>query len=177
MSSREKNLLTLLLLGGFLMLNFFLFSQYQKKKVLFQTNLDTAKNQLQRAIAIQENSDQLAEEMNWLAENEPAPAASETVPSQLLQFANNQAINSNLTVKLEEILITDTSGTHYHRAQIKMNVTGQEKDLYDWLYAINEPTAFRTAIQIRLSPNTQDETLIDCSAVIAQWFSPENSEL
>lgn len=177
MSSREKNLITLLLLAGFLMLNFFLYSQYQQKKVLFQTNLDTAKNQLQRAIAIQENSAQLSEEMQWLADNEPAPSAFQTVQGQLIQFAKNEAIKAKLTVKDEKLIATDTSGAHYDRAQIQINVTGREEDLYRWLYTINEPTAFRAAIQIRVNPNTQDDTLIDCSAVIAQWFIPENPEL
>lgn len=177
MSSREKKLLSLLLIAGFLMLNFFLYTQFKQKKALYETNLDTAKNQLKRAITIQENSAQLAAEMKWLAEHEPAPADEQTVKGQLQAFIDKEARSAGLTIKgKQEFLNTDTQGVHYHRAQIKITVTGSEQLLYRWLDTINEPSAFRSAIQIRLSPNTQDDKLIDCSAVIAQWFPAERSD-
>jgi hypothetical protein len=171
MSTREKQLLSLLLLAGFIVLNVFLYSLYTQKRTLFQNDLETAKANLQEAIALQDSSAQLAEEMQWLAEYEPEPTVSQPVQSALLSFVDNQARNLGLTVKTQEPLPT-AEGVHYDRAQVKISLTGQEQALYSWFNAINDPKAFRAAYQIRLTPNGQDDTLIDCSATIAQWFPP-----
>lgn len=176
MSTREKNLLIILCLAGFLMLNFFLFSQYRQKKSLLEVGLDTAKNELQLAITLQENSVQISSEMDWLTEHEPQAADYQTIQAQLLKFVDSEASKVGLEKKKQAYETTDTSGTHFHRVQIIFNVTGREEALYRWLHAINEPTAFRAATQIRINPNSQDDTLVDCAVVISQWFPPNKAE-
>jgi hypothetical protein len=176
MSSREKKLLSILLLAGFLLLNLFLYSQYLQKKNLFENALETAKIELQQAKTSQDNAAQYAEQMQWLADHEPAQTDAQTVLGQLQAFIEKEAITAGLTLKPQEFLPTDTTGKHYHRAQIKISVTGREESLYRWLNAVNDPSAFRSAIQIRLNPNTQDDILIDCSAVISQWFPAEKTD-
>lgn len=172
MSDREKKLLTLFLLAGFLIVNFFLYTLYAQKKTLYATDLDSAKARLQQAIAFSESSNQLAEQMEWLAKNEPEPATYQDTQNKLQQFAETQARNFGLTIKSQELLPTDDSGTHYHRVQVKFNLSGQEAALYKWFDAINDPTAFRTTYTIRMTPNGQDDTRIDCSATLSQWFPP-----
>lgn len=178
MSSREKKLLSLLLLAGFLLLNLFLYSQYQQKKALFETALETSQIELEQGKTSQDNATQYAEEMQWLANHEPAQTDAQNVEGQLQKFIETEAKAAGLTLKpqAQEFLTTDTTGKHYHRAQIKISVTGREESLYRWLNTVNDPSAFRSAIQIRLSPNTQDDTLIDCSAVISQWFPAEKTD-
>ena len=116
MSSREKKLLSLLLLAGFLMFNFFLYSQYLQKKALFETDLDTAKIELQQAISSQDNANLYAEQMQWLTDHEPAPTDAQTVQGQLQAFIEKEANAAGLTVKPQEFLPTDTTGKHYHSA-------------------------------------------------------------
>lgn len=177
MSSREKNLLSILLLAGFLMLNFFIYAQFTQKKTIYKTNLDTARNKLQLAVIQQENSQLFIDQMQWLADNEPEPTNGETVQGQLQAYIDEQARISGLTIKgKQRFLPTDNNGVYYHRAQIEISVTGNDQNLYRWLHTINEPTAFRAASQIRLSPNTQDDTLLDCTAIISQWFQPETTD-
>ncbi len=176
MSAREKNLLIILCLAGFVMLNFFLFSQYRQKKSLLESKLETAKTELQLAITLQENSVQISSEMDWLTQHETEPAEYQTIQAELQQFVDAEARKVGLEVKKQDFEATDTSGTHFHRVQIVFNVTGKEEALYRWLHAINEPTAFRAATQLRLGPNSQDDKLIDCVAVISQWFPPNKSE-
>ena len=172
MSSREKKLLTLLLLAGFVILNFFAYTSYSQAKIRFNNDLESAKSQLQQAISISESSEEYAGEMEWLATHEPEPATYQDVQTKLQQFAESQARNLGLTIKSQELLPTDESGVYYNRAQVKINLTGKEKALYSWFHLINDPAAFRTAYQIRMTPNGQDDTLIDCSATLSQWFPP-----
>lgn len=172
MSDREKKLLSLLLIAGFLIVNFFLYTLYVEKKSLYSTDLESAKSQLQQANIFSESSNELAEQMNWLAEKEPKPATFQDTQNALQLFAESQAKSFGLTIKSQEPLPTDESGTYYHRAQVKINLTGQEEALYKWFNAINDPNLFRTTYQIRMSPNTKEDTLIDCSATLSQWFPP-----
>lgn len=172
MSAREKKLLTLLLVAGFFIANVFLFSFYTEKKVSCSINLTTAKANLEQAIMFSEISASINDEMEWLSTHEPEPSAYQPVQTSLQQFAEAQARNFGLTVKKQELLPTNESGTHYHRAQIRIELTGREEALYKWFHAINDPAFFRSAFDIRLSPNSTDDTLIDCSASLAQWFPP-----
>lgn len=172
MSDREKKLLALLLFAGFVILNFFLYSLYTQAKLRHAAALNTAQSDLQQAITISQSSEEFAGEIEWLTAHEPEPAAYQDVQTKLQQFAESQARNLGLTVKSQELLPTDVSGAHYHRAQVKISLSGQEQALYRWFDAINDPAAFRTAYQIVLKPNTQDDTLIDCSATLSQWFPP-----
>lgn len=172
MSAREKKLLSLLLFAGFVILNFFLFSLYTQAKTRYASNLNTAESDLREAITISESTEQYAQEMEWLAANEPEPAAYQDVQTKLQQFAETQARNLGLTIKSQDFLPTDDSGTHYHRAQVKISLTGQEQALYRWFDMVNDPAAFRTASQIRLTPDSKDDTLIDCTATLSQWFPP-----
>ena len=172
MSAREKNLLTLFLVAGFFILNFFLYSLFIQKRAQLQNELSAAKSKLQQAIVFSESSAQIRNEIEWLAQHERNPAVYQDVQTELQQFAVNQAQTFGLTIKAQELLPTDESGVHFHRAQVKLNVTGEEQSLYRWFNAINDPDAFRATYQIRISPNAQNDTLIDCSATLAQWFPP-----
>lgn len=172
MSSREKKLLTLFLVAGFLVVNFFLYTLYVQKRAVFTSELDSAKSQLQQAIAFQNGSEEMQEEMQWLAEHEPEPGVYQTVQTKLQQFTESQARSFGLTIKKQELLPTDTSGVHYNRAQVRIELTGPEQALYRWFDAVNDPAKFRTAYQIRLRANSQDDTQIDCTATVAQWFPP-----
>ncbi|MDP4897220.1 MAG: hypothetical protein NWR03_05525 [Akkermansiaceae bacterium] len=172
MSDREKKLLALLLFAGFFIANLFFFKFYNEKKLTYANDLTAAKASLQQAIMFSESSASITDEMEWLATNEPAPSAYQPVQSGLQKFAVTQAQNLGLTVKSQELLPTDDTGAYYHRAQFRINLTGREETLYKWFNEVNDPAAFRSAYQIRLSPNSTDDTLIDCSATLAQWFPP-----
>jgi TPP-dependent trihydroxycyclohexane-1,2-dione (THcHDO) dehydratase len=65
-----------------------------------------------------------------------------------------------------------SAGLHFHRAKIQLTVNGSEEALYRWFDRLNIPEQLRIASSIRVSPNTQDDTKIDCTATIEQWFMP-----
>jgi|AntRauTorckE6833_2_1112554.scaffolds.fasta_scaffold11924_3 type II secretory pathway pseudopilin PulG len=175
MSSREKKLLILFVLAGLVIVNVLLFSFYNQKKVQLDGQLAAAEAQLMQARLMEKSATDFAEEIEWLAENEPEPSAYQTVQTELQQFITTQANNFGLEIKDEDFLAIDTSGQYFHRAQIVLKLTGKEAALYRWLHAINDPTAFRAAFEIQLKPNS-DDTLIDCTATVVQWFPPLKNE-
>ena len=173
MSAREKKLLIFFALAGFIIVNVLVFG-FAKSKRLQVTRAQTdARQQLSTAEMFQQSREQVTDQIEWLTEHEPEPTANQDVQTNLQQLAEREARATGLTIKTQKPLPTDsTTGKHFHRAKLQVTVTGTEEALYRWFDKLNTPEQFRIASQIRLSPNTQDDTKIDCTATIDQWFVP-----
>ena len=176
MSDREKKLLIFFAIAGFAILNLlaFNFATTQRQQVNIQRN--QAQQKLATAEMFRESSAQVTDQIAWLAEREPQPAANQDVQTKLQQLAETEAKANGLTIKNQKPLSTDSAeGRHYHRAKIQITVTGTEQALYQWFDKLNLPDQLRIASQIRLTPNQQDDTKIDCTATIEQWFVPSTT--
>jgi hypothetical protein len=173
MSPREKKLLIFFASAGFIILNVLAFGFFQTKKLGFDRERDAARLALDTAKMYQASREQVNDQMNWLAAHEPQPAANQDVQTKLQQLCENEAKNAGLEIKSQKPLPTDSSeGLHYHRAKIEISLTGKEDALYRWFDRINMPDQLRAATFIRLTPNAQDDTKIDCRATVEQWFVP-----
>ncbi len=176
MSAREKKLLIFFAIAGFAILNFLAFNYAQATRLKVNAARDDARQKLATAETYRDSSEQVSDQMDWLSEHEPEPAANQDVQTTLQQFAETEAKASGLTIKTQKPLPTDaTAGKHYHRAKLQITVIGTEESLYRWFDHLNMPDQFRIASQIRLSPDTTDDTKIDCTATIEQWFVPKTS--
>lgn len=172
MSSREKKLLIFFATAGFLVLNFLAIGLFNKKQLEVETQRNQARVKLDTAEMFRDSREQVVDEMEWLAEHEPEPVANQDVQTQLQQLCEREARTAGLTIKTQKPLPTDTTGLHYHRARIQLTVNGDEQALYRWFDRLNIPEQFRIASSIRISPNKEDDTKIDCTATIEQWFVP-----
>jgi hypothetical protein len=174
MSPREKKLLIFFGLAGFVIVNFLAFNFASTKRIDVNAQRTDAEQKLAQAEMFQESREQVTDEMEWLAKHEPEPAANQDVQTSLQQIVEREAKAVGLTIKPgQKPLPTDTTGTHFHRAKIQITVTGPEDALYRWFDKLNVPDQLRISSQIRLSPNPQDDTKIDCTATIEQWFVPK----
>lgn len=173
MSPREKKLLIFFGSAGFLVINFLLFGFFKTKSVEFQRARDQAVLKLETAEMFSASRESVLKEMDWLAEHEPEPAANQDVQTALQQLCEKQAKSASLTIKSQRPMPSDTTpGLHFHRARIQMTVTGTEQALYSWFNSLNMPTELRVASNIKISPNKEDDTQVDCVAIIEQWFVP-----
>lgn len=172
MSVREKKLLIFFALAGFAILNILAFKFAQSKRQEVNIKRIQAEQQLATAEKFRESSEQVTDQMDWLAEHEPEPMANQDVQTTLQQLTEREAKAAGLTIKSQKPLPTDVAGTHYHRAKIQITVTGTEEALYRWFDKLNMPDQLRIASQIRMLPNNPDDTKIDCTATIEQWFVP-----
>lgn len=173
MSAREKKLLIFFATAGFLVLNFLGFNLFQSKSQQVKRGLAEASLQLNTAEVIQASREQVSGEMEWLAGIQPEPAASQDVQTKLQQFCQVEAEKAGLTVKTQKLLPSSAGeGAHFHRVKSQFNVTGTEEALYTWFDRLNVPDQLRIATSIRLSPDKEDDTKIDCTAIVEQWFVP-----
>lgn len=173
MSDREKKLLGLFLLAGFLVLNFVALNLYQKKSGELKSVRDAAQRELDIAEMISESRQEVLGEMKWLGDNEPEPLASQQAEVKLSDFVEGRARSNGLQILVQEPPKTTSDPSwHFHRASVVFKVTGTERSLYRWFDAINIPSEFRITSSILLSPNPQDDTQIDCTVTVEQWFVP-----
>ena len=176
MSPREKKLLIFFALAGFAIVNFLAFNFATSKRAEVNANRAQAEQALTTAENFRTNSEQVTDEMDWLAKHQPEPAANQDVQTSLQLFADRHAKEVGLTIKSQKLLPADVAaGKYYHRAKCQLTVTGTEQALYQWFDKLNVPDQFRITTQIRLTPNQQDDTKIDCTATVEQWFVPKTS--
>lgn len=176
MSDREKKLVLLFGLAAFLLLNAFGVSWFSKYKEKLDVDLKAAEGDVQTADAFSRKYDTVIEEMEWLGKHTPKERAGQLVSTELEQFASNQATTHQLEVKRRAILTNDETGKHFHRAKVEFNVTGNENSLYRWLGRLQTPDQFRAVTFLRLSPDAKDDTLIDCTAIVEQWYVPASGD-
>lgn len=173
MSPREKKLLIFFAIAGFLILNFFVIGYYNTKRRDVDHQRHQAQQKLETSETYRASRELVTDQMDWLAQHEPEPAANQDVQTKLQQLCENEAKATGLTVISQKPQPTDSAvGLHFHRAKIQITVNGTEEALYRWLDRLNTPEQLRIASSIRMSPNAKDDTKIDCTATIEQWFVP-----
>ncbi len=175
MSDREKKLVLLFGLAAFVLLNFFGISWFRG----YRLSVDKQLGRAQHLVTDAENMDAargtISDEMEWLADHYPKPRPGQTVQTELEQFASNQAAANSLTIKRRKILPSDEAG-RFHRAKVEFNVNGSEAALYRWLDRLQMPDQFRAITFMRLSPDAKDDTLIDCTVTVEQWYVPATGD-
>ena len=173
MTDNEKRIIALFAIVGFVILNLLAFNFAKSMRAGVNADAKLATNKLATAENFQQSREQVTGEMEWLAEHEPQPAANQQIQTSLQQAVESEAKNAGLTIKPgQKPLPTDTTGKSYHHAKIQISVTGTEDALYRWFDRLNVPDQLRVASQIRLTPNAQDDTKIDCLSTVEQWFVP-----
>lgn len=173
MSPREKKLLTLFAVAGFVMVNLVGLSAYKKRVVDISSRRLVAERDIEMLAMIQANREQRLDEMQWLQKHMPEPAEYENVQTALQTFCAAEAKRFGLQIaELPSRKQEDLKGEHFHRVQVVYRVNGMEEQLYRWLDRINMPTELRANTKLVIEPNDQDKTRVDCIATIEQWFVP-----
>lgn len=175
MSDREKKLVLLFGLAAFVLLNAYGVSWFRKYRDKLEIELRDAQGEVEMADAANRKIDSVIEEMDWMADHAPKPRNGQLVATELEQYGTNQAKTHQLDAK-PTFLPNDESGQHFHRAKVQFKVTGLENSLYRWLGRLQQPDQFRAVTFLRLSPDAKDDTLIDCTVIVEQWYVPESGE-
>jgi hypothetical protein len=174
MSPREKQLLILFSIAGLLIIHVIGYNYYETKSSELQRTKNNARQALSDAKMFRDRSRQVADEMEWLAKHEPEPAAALNVQNSLQQFAEQQATRMGLTIKRQKLpTAVEDKTSHYSRAKIEFILNGKEDALYQWLDSVHSPDQFRAVTSIRMSPDRDDDTKIDCTVEVDQWFVPQ----
>lgn len=175
MSSRERNLLILLIAMAFIVANFLAYSAWYQPKM---EALETAKEGAERKADFNEaeagSLDLIQQDREWLERFEPQPTSAGKAATRIQQLAESEAVRSGLTIKRKDFgdQILDPALT-YHRVRYQIEVSGAESSVYRWLDRLHSPNEFRAVTYVRLNPQRDDATRAECEVYIDQWFLPE----
>lgn len=178
MSAREKRLLNMLLIVGFVLVNLAAYKMFYVVRLKSAMGrATTAESMVEVAVTRSETMDLYEKEMKWLEKVEPKPSTVQDTQTRLQQLVSREAQLNQLTVKRQKLQpsVVDP-GLIYHRARIEFEVNGMEASLYRWLERLHSPTEFRAITFMRMNPQKDDDTKIDCQVIVEQWFVPGTGE-
>jgi type II secretory pathway component PulM len=179
MNEREKKLVILMGAMAFIIVNLFLYFRiYVPRRADAQVKIRQYEATLANADTFMRMRDEVADEIEWLENNHAKVAPVQDVSAELQRFAQTEATRNGLTIKRQRILPSvENPAATFHRARVEVELSGREDALYRWIDRLQTPTEFRAVTSIRLSPEREDDTLIECKLVVEEWFTPEPEEV
>jgi hypothetical protein len=174
MSSRERNLLIFFGIGAFVILNLLGFNYYSAQRDLVRREAEDARLLLEKVEHIRNQSANEEREMAWLEQHEPEPRAYQEVRADLQQLVEREVLASGLKITANQkfLPLEAPEGAHFHSVKVQFNISGTDQALYSWVYRMNVSTELRAVTSLRLSANKENDSLLDCTAIVEQMFVP-----
>ncbi|MBJ05738.1 MAG: hypothetical protein CMO40_01280 [Verrucomicrobiaceae bacterium] len=179
MSDREKRLVIVLVVLGFLGLNAGVLKLWYLPRI--SDAKDTTTRMIEKRdramIAIFEQEDK-QDEIDWLSRSEREKSWQKAV-ADLEALASREAERRGLTLKRQAKPLTaiEHEDLYFDRAAIEIEVSGREQILFQWLDRLNSPSDLRAVTTLRINPKKDDDTMVDCLVVLEQWFVPPPPEV
>ncbi|BDS05684.1 hypothetical protein NT6N_07240 [Oceaniferula spumae] len=179
MNDREKKLIFLLFGAAFIIVNLFLYTSYTAAKQKKEIALDKGAKE----IALKEKqlleADERIAEMNWLIDYAPKEGTHAAVRADLVTFAEQSAQRNGITMKKRPVPVREEAEPTgaYHIARVKVLVNARDPEFYRWITELQNPEKSRSVTMLRISPQRDDPTRIDCELEITQWFAPAADDL
>lgn len=179
MSTRERNLLILLVAMAFVAVNFLGYKMwYAPKMAKLKAAQETAESQAKLNEGMGGVLEMRQADLDFLNRFEPKPTTLGKMKTRIQQLAENEARRKTLTIvgrpKYGPDLVD--SSLYYHRARYEMKVNGTETAIYQWLDRLHNPNEFRVVTYMRLEPQRDDLKRAVCEIYLDQWFVPEGGQ-
>jgi hypothetical protein len=174
MNEREKKLIMILLGAGFLILNLLGYTAYstalQKQKMRLKNGADELRL---KQIQMEEASTH-QDEVTWLAKNMPAEGTHASIRAELVTFTEQSATKHRIQLKKRPTPLRENPDEvgEFRSAVVKVRVNCRDAELYRWLVELQNPKKARSITRLRITPQRDDRTRIDCELDITQWFIP-----
>lgn len=170
MNKREKSLFITIVVMLVIFAHFWGIKKYMANANKQQSQLSSLQAQVESYRNSSVIAEEIAGEVNWLAEHEPTPSTYGETQSKLVKFLSESGrANGFDPVKPKLIQLEDTGGK-YRRAKVQITATAKEAEIYKWLVDIHQPTKFRAVTQIVMKPTPKDDETITCTLTAEQWL-------
>ena len=172
MSSREKNLLFLLIGALFIVLNFLAFNKFYKDKVAtLDQRIETAQSELASAENVLLQQEKYAAAEGWLQRSEGKPIAHQTAQANLQNYVTREAKKRGLVIANPKPLPWQ-EGAHYNRVRFRCKVTGMEQQIQQWLLALNQNRQLQVITEYKVRPVRGDPTKADVEVEVEKYILP-----
>jgi len=120
--------------------------------------------------------DELRAKERWLRENAGRPMASSEAAILLDNLANATAGAHGL-VLTDSRLLPPAVDRSYHTARLAATINGSEEAVYQWLAEFHDPMVLRTVETLRIRPDQNDISKVNCEVTLALWYPPTEEEM
>jgi hypothetical protein len=178
MNSREKTLIFVLFGVAFFVINIFLFTSFQSAMQKKRSQLDVGAKKLKLMEADLATWESKADDVEWLMNNQPVVGVHGNIGAELAAYTEKVANKHGVSLsKRPSPQRADTEETGaYRSARAKVVANAMDGQLYNWLVELQDPELNRAITFLRISPQRDDPTRVDCELEVTQWFRPEIEE-
>jgi hypothetical protein len=178
MNEREKKLIFILVGAAFIIANLFVYTSYDTALQQKKTELAKGESELQFKLAELEEASTHIDEVNWLNENMPSEGTHATIRAELVTSTEQSAAKHRITLKKRPSPLREDPDEEgdFRSAIVKVLANSRDQELYRWLVELQDPTKARSITRLRITPQRDDATRIDCEMEITQWFTPLSEE-
>ena len=119
-----------------------------------------------------------ADDVEWLMNNQPVVGVHGNIGAELAAYTEKVANKHGVSLsKRPSPQRADTEETGaYRSARAKVVANAMDGQLYKWLVELQDPELNRAITFLRISPQRDDPTRVDCELEVTQWFRPEIEE-
>ena len=166
----EKRLSTMLGLALFLMGTFYLVS--------YLLDIESGLSLKIRGLEANANTDQIwlrekplwLDRKKWIDQKQPRVAAGAVPQSELLQSLTASAQSHKLTIQ-EQSFTEAKSTANYQAVAVRLKLTGDLKDVIQWLVDVQQPEKFQAVTNLSLK-SQEKPPAVDLELEVARWYSP-----
>ncbi len=156
----------LILLGAFLLLIAFaihtvIAGALSKRNSNLQAELRELTLQKVEAETLLEERKFWIQQHQWVQQHQPQFVSDEEAEKELLKLAESAATRS-LKVNQRELLEIQRN-SQFIEAGMRLQVSGELKNLISWLHQVQDPRQFREVRDFTITPDKTDESLVNCS--------------
>lgn len=177
MNQRERKMLIMLGVVGFLGLNAILYSSYSEG----MTKLGSEKTRLASDNEIKDK--ELSDGVEWNAAKERFDTSPVTVSTAddaqnvLLNTVKTAAENCSLLINSGQPIrfLPAIVGSPYSRVRVSISFTSSPSSFTQWVTQMNIPQKYQTITDLKVEP-TADRKMLKVSAVVEQWIELPGQE-
>ena len=178
MNEREKKLIILLVGAAFIIGNLFAYNTYTGAMQKKETLLKKDENELKLKLRELEEASLHFDDVDWLAENLPSEGTHASIRAELVTSTEQSAKKNMVVIKKRPSPLRENPEEEgsFRSAVVKVQVNCRDGELYRWLCELQNPKKTRSITRLRITPQRDDATRIDCELEVTRWFIPVSED-
>lgn len=175
LSSRERRLMTLLLVAGFIVLNFLGYQALAQRRTAALARQRTLQFDIARLKELQAAKPLADINTEWINNHLPAYTDIDQLETHLFNVVTSKAAAAGVELTKKDPRPTQKDDS-VHRSIMDLEATAEMEDLVSFLHSLQGREDFRFISFLELTP-TKDEERVRCQAQIQQWWRADSEEL
>ncbi|MEI6536381.1 MAG: hypothetical protein WCN98_13625 [Verrucomicrobiaceae bacterium] len=109
----------------------------------------------------------------WLVQHQPVAKSELDADNELFETLVKNALTDGVTIVNKQFL-EPVKNEFYHQRGVTLTVKGDLASVFHWIYSVQSPTEFRVVPYLKITPDKDDLTKVDCSVKFWRWYQSSN---